>query len=189
MYLRITKATGMTLIELLVTLAVAMILLSSGVPGFSTLIWNNRLVAAANAVSGALAEARSESISQRRPVTVCGSSSGSTCDGAWSEGAVAFLDANANGAIDAGDAVHRTFMNPVPSVTVALSGPTTIRYSSMGWLSPGAAGTFRLCDQRGSRFGRALLVSATGRVSVATDTDTPADGIVDDAAGANISCP
>jgi type IV fimbrial biogenesis protein FimT len=181
--------SGITLIELLVALAVAMFLVSSGIPGFTTLIRNNRLVASANTVAGLLGEARSESVSQRRGISVCGSSTGTSCDAAWGSGAVAFVDADGDGVIDTGDTVLRQVRNPLPSVTVALSGPTTVRYTSMGWLAANSAGTFRFCDDRGNTYARALLVSATGRVSAATDTDSPADGIVDDAAGANISCP
>lgn len=179
----------MTLVELLVALAVAMFLVSSGIPGFTTLIRNNRLVASTNAMAGLLGEARSESVSRRRAVSVCGSSTGAACDAAWGAGAVAFIDGDGDGVIDAGDTVLRQISNPVPSVTVGLSGTTTVRYSSMGWLVANSAGAFRFCDERGSRYARALLVSATGRVSSATDTDSPADGIVDDAGGANISCP
>ena len=189
MYSRSSRQSGMTLVELLVALAVAMLLISSGIPGFTTLTRNNRLVASTNALTGLLGEARSESVSQRRPVSVCGSSAGTACDAAWASGAVAFLDADADGVIDAGDTVLRQVSNPVPSVTVALTGPTTVRYTSMGWLAANSAGTFRFCDERGSRYARALLVSATGRVSAATDTDSPADGIVDDAGGTNVSCP
>jgi type IV fimbrial biogenesis protein FimT len=183
------KESGMTLVELLVALAVAMLLLSAGIPGFTTLTRNNRLVASANTLAGLLGEARSESVSQRRTVSVCGSSAGTSCDAAWATGAVAFLDADADGVIDTGEAVLRQISNPVPSVTIALSGPTTVRYTSMGWLAANSAGTFRFCDARGNRYARALLLSSTGRVSTATDTDSPADGIVDDAGGSNISCP
>jgi len=179
----------MTLVELLVALAVAVILVTVGVPGFTAVVKNNRLVASANALAGLLGEARSESVSQRRPVSVCGSSSGTACDASWSVGAVAFLDADADGVIDAGDTVLRQSANPVSAVTAALSGPTTVRYTSMGWLAANSAGTFRFCDDRGNRYARAVLLSATGRVSAATDTDNPPDGIVDDAAGTNISCP
>ena len=179
----------MTLIELLVALAVAVVLVTVGVPGFTTITKNNRLVASANTLAGLLGEARSESVSRRRPVSVCGSASGTACDANWSVGAIAFLDANANGTIDTGDTVLRRSVNPVAAVTVALSGPTAVRYSSMGWIAVNSAGTFRVCDDRGSRYARALQVSATGRVSSATDTDNPPDGVVDDASGANINCP
>ena len=182
---------GFTLIEMMVVLALALVLLTIGVPSFNQIIKNNRLIAQANALSGLLASARSEAITQRAVVTVCGSSNGTACDAQWSVGWISFLDVNGNAAVDVsdGDTVLK-HMNTVPDkVNVALVGATTVRFNSQGFAVAGSSGTMRFCDDRGDTHGRALNISATGRVSVATDTDSTPDGIVDDAGGTNISCP
>lgn len=182
---------GFTLVEMMVVLALAVVLLTIGVPSFSQIIKNNRLIAQTNALSGLLASARSEAITRRAVVTVCGSSNGTACDGQWSVGGISFLDVNGNAVVNTGDgdAVLK-YVNRVPDkVNIALVGATTVRFNSQGFAVAGSAGTLRFCDDRGNKYARALNISATGRVSVATDTDTTPDGIVDDAGGTNISCP
>ena len=67
---------GFTLVETMVVLALALILLTAGVPSFNQIIKNNRLVAQANALSGLMASARSEAITERAVVTVGGSGNG-----------------------------------------------------------------------------------------------------------------
>ncbi len=62
---------GFTLIELMVTLAVAIVVLSVGIPVFSTLIANNRAAADSNALVTALQYARSEAVKRGAPVRVC----------------------------------------------------------------------------------------------------------------------
>ncbi len=182
---------GFTLVEMMVVLALALVLLTIGVPSFNQIIKNNRLIAQTNALSGLLASARSEAITQRAVVTVCGSSDGTACDGQWSAGWISFLDVNGNATVNTGDGdTVLKYVNTVPdTVGVALDGATTVRFNSQGFAVAGSSGTMLFCDDRGDTHARALNISATGRVSVATDTDATPDGIVDDAGGTNISCP
>ena len=180
---------GFTLVEMLITLLVVVILLTAGAPAFNDTIMNNRLVVGANSLAGMLASARAEAIARRATVTVCGSSAGTTCDAAWSSGAIFFVDNDADGALDADETVLKHSAASPGAVGVGLSGATTVRYGSQGFATTGANSSFVLCDKRGAAYGKALTVSSTGRASVATDTDTIPDGIVDDAAGNNIVCP
>ncbi len=62
---------GFTLIELMVTLAVAIVVLSVGIPVFSTLIANNRAAADSNALVTAIQYARSEAVKRSALVRVC----------------------------------------------------------------------------------------------------------------------
>lgn len=183
------RATGFTLVEMLMVLTVGMILLMIGVPSFNSFIKGNRLTSQVNALSGTLSGARAEAIAQRNTVTVCGSSTGTSCNGAWGSGWISFLDLDADGTVDAGETVLGVADDVPPNVGIVFVGATTVRYNNQGFAIAGSSGTLRLCDDRGSRYGRALVVSPTGRVSVATDTDSPKDGIVDDANGNNIACP
>ncbi|WP_019591516.1 GspH/FimT family pseudopilin [Thioalkalivibrio sp. ALE20] len=65
------NATGFTLIELMVTIAVAAILLTVAVPGFQSLVQNNRATTAANQLSTAFNFARSEAVTRGVEVSVC----------------------------------------------------------------------------------------------------------------------
>lgn len=62
---------GMTLIELIVTVSIAAILLTLGVPSFQTLITNNRLSVASNDLLFALNVAKSEAIRRNASVRFC----------------------------------------------------------------------------------------------------------------------
>lgn len=69
-------ALGFTLLELLVTLVVAGILLSIGVPSFGNFIQGQRVKTAASELSYALLFARSEAIKRNDQVTVTSNSGG-----------------------------------------------------------------------------------------------------------------
>lgn len=181
------KAGGFTLVETMTVVAIAVILLTAGIPAFSELVKNNRLTAQANALVGTLGAARSEAVARQRTVTVCGSATGTACDGTWASGWMAFVDTDGDGSVDTGEAVLRVARNDTAGVGIALTGDTDIRFGSQGELRT-SAGVLTLCDARGASHARAVLVSLTGRVSAASDTDSPPDGVVDDAAGTNVSC-
>jgi type IV fimbrial biogenesis protein FimT len=65
------RATGFTLLELMVTLAVLGILLGIAVPSFQSSLTNSRLTTAANDLVGALQAARSEAIKRNATHQFC----------------------------------------------------------------------------------------------------------------------
>jgi type IV fimbrial biogenesis protein FimT len=87
-----SRARGFTLLELMITISVAGVLLTVGVPSFVDLVRNNRAATNVNELLTALSIARSESIKRGWNVSVCRSSDGATCTGAWSDGWIAFRD-------------------------------------------------------------------------------------------------
>ena len=72
---------GVSLIELMVTLAVVGILAAVAVPTMTGLIDANRLTGTSSELTASLQLARSEAVRRRSSVTICGSSDGVTCDG------------------------------------------------------------------------------------------------------------
>lgn len=80
----IDRASGFTLVELLITLAVAAITLGIGVPTFQDTIVRNRLTTQTNEILTAVNLARSEAVKRNRTVTVCRASAAdaTTCAGA-----------------------------------------------------------------------------------------------------------
>lgn len=93
------RSRGMTLIELLVTLAVLAIVVALAFPSFAGTLRNNRVTTQANGIVAALAGARTESVVRSRSVTICAadvaaeglpSECGDQED--WSKGWVMFVD-------------------------------------------------------------------------------------------------
>lgn len=70
-------AKGFTLIELMITIAVAVVLLMIAVPSFTNLINTNRLNTAANALIGALNTARMAAIQQNTSAQFCSNAASS----------------------------------------------------------------------------------------------------------------
>ena len=74
---------GFTLIELMIVLTLIAIMAGIGVPGFQTMVQNNRLTTSTNSLLSALQYARSEAVTQRTAITV------SPLNGAdWESGAL-----------------------------------------------------------------------------------------------------
>lgn len=100
------KQAGFTLMEMIVTMVVAGILVSIGIPSFISTVRNNRLAAQTNELISSLLYARSEAIKRNARVVVCRSTDVSTVNATtapscatggttgWETGWLIFLDAD-----------------------------------------------------------------------------------------------
>lgn len=105
MQLRTSK--GFTLIELMVTVVVIGVVAAIAFPNFQNLIRSNRIATAHNELIGLVNLARSDAIRNNQGGAVCGSSTGTSCDGKWAVGMLAFSDSDGDGAFSSGEAVLR----------------------------------------------------------------------------------
>lgn len=153
-----------TLVELLVTVAIAAILVSLAVPSFNTMLLNNRLTAQANAFASALNYARAGALTQNINVQVCpvGAIGSITCGGNWSAGwIITTVPATGFGILlqsyNAGPS------DPLLSA-VAFAGntATTINFDPLGLAT--TQSNFKICDNRGAAYARSLQVVATGSI-------------------------
>lgn len=95
---------GVTLIELMVTLAVLAITLTLAVPAMQGFTIRNRLASINNDLMTALIYAKSEAVKRGVTVTLCSSSTGTSCGGTWNQGWIVFvnLDGDNPAAVDGG---------------------------------------------------------------------------------------
>lgn len=163
-------ASGFTMIELMVTVAVMAIILALAAPNFRDFIINNRLTAQINDLVADISFARSEAASRGARVTLCVSADLSFCTGtgdAWQGGRIVFIDTNANGTREPAEQILKTTESVGGSRTLVASGfPNTyfLSFRPYGGLLPATGGTFKLCDPAVGT-GRTVVVAATGRPS------------------------
>jgi type IV fimbrial biogenesis protein FimT len=105
----IRRAFGFTMIEMLMTIAIAAILTALAVPSFRYITNANRIASELNGLLGDLQLARSQAIKDGRTVTVCQSSDGSSCTNStsWQDGWIVFSDPTNVGVWDAGETYVR----------------------------------------------------------------------------------
>ncbi|QEE24448.1 prepilin-type N-terminal cleavage/methylation domain-containing protein [Rhodanobacter glycinis] len=89
------RQRGFTLVELMITLAVAVILTAIAVPSFRNLTLSNRLTTTANDIVGALNVARMEAVKRNASVQFC--SNDSTANGSDTLGALCASDGGGAG--------------------------------------------------------------------------------------------
>jgi len=167
---------GFTLIELMVTLAMAAIVLTVGVPSFRDMVRKNEMAGYTNRLVGALKLARSEAIKRGEPVSVCKSNTGNSCTGAgtnWEDGWIVFVntDNDSPAALDAGETILRV----MPALKNAYTLRGTNNFASYLTYHPSGRannmGHFVLCENNQLANSRAVFINLTGKVYLGQDSN------------------
>lgn len=148
------QQAGLTLIELMVTLAVAIVLLAVGVPLFTGIVGNNRAVTESNTFLTAFKLARSEAVRRSAPVSVCArdpSKDPPHCAGSadWGGGLLVFADDGTVGKVDGGDERIRAF-DGAGSVASITATAAYIRYGAQGDVEAGSLASNPACSGSGT---------------------------------------
>lgn len=171
--------SGFTLIELIITLAIAAILLTVAIPSFMTTIKNNRLINYTNDLVSDINLARSEAVKRGIRVVLCRSANPSaaapTCSGAnntWTTGWLIFADADGTGTFTAGDTLIRIGL-PINGATIITNATSdsNLQYNPDGANAAGGTSVFAICDDRGAGNGRQVQVNAMGRPQLVKGAD------------------
>ncbi|MCF6210839.1 MAG: GspH/FimT family pseudopilin [Gammaproteobacteria bacterium] len=189
---------GFTLFELIITLAIAAVVVGLAAPSFSSMIQNNRLSSQSLDFVAALNLARSEAIKRRVRVVLCKSANGQDCvvDGEdssthWGQGWIVFVDNNNNQTRNS-DEDNPANSDIILRVHDALSGNNRltgnenvadfISYDARGFsrLANGAIqmGSLSLCDSRNDNDkARAIRINATGRPMLSSVSEARSNGL------------
>jgi len=164
---------GFNLLEMMAAVAVLGILLAMGVPSFTQMIRNNRVVADTNELVVALSAARSEAVKRGLPTAVCARTSPTTdvcrtgSDNDWSSGWLVFADPTGTaGVIDAGDEILQRFDAVPAGVSVLTNNRPAVRFAGSGLPPAGAVDTtftikHSACADNNRR---TVKITATGRL-------------------------
>lgn len=152
---RITLVRGHTLTELLAMLGIAAVIAAAAVPVFSSLLLESRMNAAISTAMHAVNLARQFSATRSEAIRLCGSVDERECSGRldWSGGLLLAGD---------GDRFRRSLLLSggigTPSIR---SNRSAIAFEGgSGFATPA---TLTVCDRRGARAARAVIVSRSGR--------------------------
>jgi type IV fimbrial biogenesis protein FimT len=167
---------GLTLVELIVTLAISAILLAIAIPGYANFMNYNRLVAATNDLASSLQLARSEAVRRGTRVTVCKSSSSMSADPAcdsgatWQQGWLVYVDGGAKGVLDIEDQILKVHGSVAEASITASNFSTYASYLPSG-ASQGPSGlgngSLYIC-LAGSK--RSVIINTIGRMRIAKGT-------------------
>ena len=151
-----TRNKGFTLVELMVTIAVAAILLAIAMPSLESMSHNNALKSTTRDLVSTISTARSQSISTRTDVEV------QPASGGWADGWSIIYDAAAL-------ETDQEFTTGTDVTVTREGGSGAMTFLSRGGLQGGAA-TFSVCHAELDT-GRTITVSFLGKVSVTTKGD------------------
>lgn len=167
----VNLASGFTLLELLVTVALTSILLTAAVTGFRSLVSSTRVVGLENEFVAAMHFARSEAVRRRRAVGVSAVNPAIPAN-EWGAGLTVWLDADDDGAFDAAkDTVLRVGQAAAGGTARldSVAGVSALRFMGSGFIASfvpdtpgGATSSFRVCD---GKAGRLVTLRATGQVT------------------------
>lgn len=186
------NSRGLTLVELMVTLAVLAILLSLAAPSFSSLLASTRMSSQTNEFMGTLNLARSEAVRRVQPVSLRASDSDNYN---YSKGWTVFPDADGDGLALSGTndadgkilreasafngtvAIRRVTRSAAPAPFTYTTSTDTDRmylvFTSRGAIKPTTAAFFKVCDSAiASVKGRIVQVNAVGKISLDSTSQT-----------------
>lgn len=148
---------GFSLLELMTTITIVAVLLAIAVPSFRDLIRRNQISSASNELLAGLAYARTEAVDRGQLVSLCPSSTGTSCAAggqAYEPGWIIYTypagAASANKPYDAASSILLRATGARSGVSIQSLGNTVITFGQQGQLRPGVALAFVTCARTGS---------------------------------------
>ena len=173
----IKSPSGFTVIELMITLALAALIVTLGVPTYQGLVERSQLTSNINNLISSLALARSEAIKRKQRVVLCASNNGSTCTFTGYEfGWIVYVETvvpNSNRDVNNEELLWVGERLP-NNMTLRGTGPfgNSIQYLASGRSGGGSSGSVRLCKDDSVNKARMLTIITSGRVHLAKNNSS-----------------
>jgi type IV fimbrial biogenesis protein FimT len=166
-HLRRRSRAGLTLVELLSTLATASIVLAIAVPSYQVLVQRSRVTSASHSLYSHLQLARSEAVHRAERVVMCPSHNHTNCAESldWSRGWILFLDRDRDRQRQDGEPLLRVQNEEIPDLSVQTTSlqRIAISYQPDGTVTGDSNTHFRICVDGPPERNRAVIVSNVGR--------------------------
>ena len=168
------KQHGFTLPELMITLGIAAIVLSTAVPSLSATVKSSRLASHLNSVVADIHFARSEAVKRDVRVIMCRSINPNatvpSCSGTakiWTTGYIIFADDgnNSNNVYNDGvDTLLRRGQEASTGVKLRTNSTwnNNLEFNPNGSTNEGGIALMSICDNRSNEYGKQIVVSRAG---------------------------
>lgn len=175
---------GVTLLELMISVAIISILVTVVGPNARDLLLRNRITAQINELSGVVQYARHTAIDQQVDTVVCPTADFASCSTDWHLAKMVFADWDGSGDLNGDEEILAATDQLAGGLN--MTGPNLALVFNVSGAANTAA-TLLICpDDNDQEFARALLLSLQGRVRVSQDDNH--DGIHEDLQGNALSC-
>ena len=155
---------GFTLIELMVTLAVLVVVMSVAVPSMTAFVAGNQMISAKTSLSGAVSLARTEA-TKRGQVVILAAIGDGPSGNEFANGWEIVVDEDGNGLAGANEL--RVRRAAAPQDKIRIGGPRALAFRASGALLGTAAEVFTVCRAAGSATGYTVTVTPSGVTDVA----------------------
>jgi type IV fimbrial biogenesis protein FimT len=150
------RPSGFTLVEMLVTFAIAAVLVALAAPAMTSFLAEQAAAGNADELASDFRFARSEAVKRSASVTVCASSDGSTCGEDWTAGWI----------ISAGDNLLKV-QNSLRSMDRLDADADSVTFASNGLVTDGGGSTFTFVPTGGdTNLQRVVQLDVQGKVQV-----------------------
>lgn len=166
-----SKQYGITLVELMITIAILAIVAVVAVPSFQAVMANLEANRVQSTMRSVIQDSKHRAFTNRQRITICGSSNLQDCDAQWSTGFIIFNDLNKNKFKDANEDIINKHTFNLKHGTLTWRAPSrnkTLFFQPDTGLPRGSNGSFTYCANSNKH--QKVIVSMMGHARHETAT-------------------